>query len=156
MRLPSYIYTISDEKYAARIDLFKYLIGIYTALIVASLIGFEKAQEIVSGAAVTHQALEYLRISVLALVFAIVQSIILLAITYHHKYYNRVFLKQHHEKHSRMKLGWMRTIFGWYVWLEHVWAVIETGAVIFLAGTWFILPIMALCYLAKAYQGVLP
>lgn len=155
MNFPKYSYKLSDEKYKARENLFKYLIGIYTALIAASLVGFEKAMLIVASDVISPKSIEFLRLSVLALVLSIIQALLVLALSYHHVHYHAIFLQRHQIRYGTITVRWRKTLYGFLVWLEHILAVIETGAVILLAATWYVLPLLALWYLAMAYQEVL-
>ncbi|MFC1607738.1 hypothetical protein ACFL47_07180 [Candidatus Latescibacterota bacterium] len=150
-----YQYEISNDKYDARITLFKYLIGIYTALLAASFIGFEKAKNITKHE-ITIESIINLKKFIIRIILAIIQSILVLAMSYHHKYYNIVYLKQHLDHYYKMNDTWIRSCMGLFVWLEHLFAAIETVFVILLAVTWFILPIIGLYYLAKAYNTVFP
>ncbi len=155
MEFPQYSYRIEDDKFEARRSLFKYMIGLYTALIAASLIGFEKAKVILDiPLDINTPSILYLRKCVVILVLSIVQSLLVLVLNYHHKHYNEVFLKKHRHRYNEMNEGQLKTVYGWYVYLEHLWARVETYALYILAATWYILPFISLYFLAKAYNGI--
>ncbi len=155
MKFPKYSYKISDDKYEARIALFKYLAGIYIGLIAASLIGFEKAKAILGTLKLEGRAIIDLKISIIVLILAIVQAILVLALTYYHKYYNAVFLEKHRAYYEAINGRLPRAFVGGWIWLEHMWAVLSTFSVRVLAGTWYVLPLLALYYLGRSYLAAL-
>lgn len=156
MRFPDYKYDLDDKKYEARVALFKYLVGLYSALIAASLIGFEKTKTILAVETVEVGAATDLILSIILLFSAIIHGLLVIALSYHHKYYSAVYLEGHRRKYNEMDPGWRRTSIGFCVWVEHWWAVVAAFLTKLLAGTWYILPTVALLYLVKAFRGALP
>jgi len=155
MKFPEYKYRIEDEKYNARTDLFKYMIGIYTALIAASLFGFEKSTTILHiSLSPANPAILYLKKSIIALIISIIHALLILVLSYHHKYYSGVYLEKHRADYEKITNNGLRTLFGWYVYCEHIWAKITAVILKLIAATWFIFPLIALYFLTIAFQCV--
>jgi hypothetical protein len=154
MIFPRYNYQISNEKYQARLDIFKYLVGLQAALLAASVFGLEKIMALLGKSAISVNTIEGVRLASGLLMLSIVQGIVILVLNYHHKFYNAPFLDGHKKLHHEMPKGIKRNIFGIWVFLEHSSAVVSAYLLKFLASTWLIIPVYSLVLLALAYKGI--
>ncbi|MBT3058732.1 MAG: hypothetical protein KME44_07995 [Candidatus Thiodiazotropha sp. (ex Lucina pensylvanica)] len=150
-----YSYEIGDDKYQARIDIYKYLVGLEIALIAASLFGLEKVAILLDHNQMDAETVHHLKIAITALILSTIQGTLVLVLSYHHKHYNAKFLEKNRVRFENMDSGIGKTIYGYWLYMEHLGAFISTYAVQILAGTWLILPLIALIYLAKIYSHML-
>ena len=148
-------YSVSNEKYEARLALLKYVAGVNTALIAAALHGADKAVTLSGGDVLSPESAHALKWGVVFTLAAIGVCVTAIALNYHLHHGSIRRVSEHRANVDSLPSGLKRSMLGAWVRFESARSDFEVVLLILFVGTWWIAPCIAIVHYARAFSEIL-